>query len=338
MTGGTGAIGSAIVDGLAAAGVPHLIATCRPGGGAPAQRCAALNATLRARHPAARIQLEVVDLSSVADVRALCGRLAAAPLRIVVNNAAAAPRARQTTAEGLELQLATNVLAYLQLMRCTRAALAANAPSRIVNVASELAGGLDVDDLQREKKEYDGVETYAAAKQADIMLSWEAADRYAADRIAVHAAHPGSVPSSRLVREALGDLAAMMGTEVDTPAQAAATEVLVATNPALANVTGRWWVDRRIAEPRPFGAAEPRRRLWQRCVALIDATANATAAHDGNATRAVGVGHHRRRRRQQQQQRLPGRKGRKRRRRKRRRRHALLPDGSVEIDTISSEE
>ena len=35
----------------------------------------------------------------------------------------------------------------------------------------------------------------------------------------------------------------------------AATEVLVATNPALANVTGRWWVDRRIAERIDGGAA-----------------------------------------------------------------------------------
>ncbi len=69
-------------------------------------------------------------------------------VRVLVNNAAAAPAQRRAAADGTEWQLAVNVLAYFRLMQCLRAPLARASPSRIVNVVSEMAGGMQLDDLQ----------------------------------------------------------------------------------------------------------------------------------------------------------------------------------------------
>jgi NAD(P)-dependent dehydrogenase (short-subunit alcohol dehydrogenase family) len=58
-------------------------------------------------------------------------------LDVLVNNAAVISKQRATTAAGLELQFATNVLAYYLLMTELYPSLKAAAPgARIVNVAS----------------------------------------------------------------------------------------------------------------------------------------------------------------------------------------------------------
>ena len=283
VTGGTGGIGGAILAGLADAGVPHLVSTCRPGD-AGAKRCAELRGTFAKLHPRTRLQLEEVDLSSTAEVAALCAKLDSLPVRVLINNAAAAPHARSLAADGVETVWAVNVLAYFQLMTCLREPLRRNAPSRVVNVVSDLSGGLDLADVTFERRQYDPVEAYSASKEAEVMLTWEAADRYRYDRIACNAAHPGALPSTRLVREALGSFASMVG-EADTPAQCAATEVLLATHPQLANVTGTYWRYNRPVVPRMHDEPTPRLQLWALCERMLRERegAPAAAASDSDA-------------------------------------------------------
>ena len=64
------------------------------------------------------------------------------------------------------------MLAYLQLMTGLAPALRRAAPARIVNVVSELAGGLDMADPLWSRRPYDAVEAYSASKQAELMLTW----------------------------------------------------------------------------------------------------------------------------------------------------------------------
>ncbi len=169
---------------------------------------------------------------------------------------------------GCRAQLAVNVLAYAKLMDCLRGNLAAHRPSRIVNVGSDMMEGLDPSDLQWKSRPYDAVAVYAATKQADAMLTYAAARAYAADAIAVNAAHPGSVPTSRLVRDALGDLALLMADAADSPDDAAATEVMLATSPAIANgtavlATGGYYRYREAVSPAPYAEdADACDRLW----------------------------------------------------------------------------
>ena len=74
-------------------------------------------------------------------------------LNVLINNAGHLTDHRQESADGYELTLAVNYLAPVKLTLQLLDTLRANAPARIVNVASTALGGgvIDFDDLQLER-------------------------------------------------------------------------------------------------------------------------------------------------------------------------------------------
>jgi NAD(P)-dependent dehydrogenase (short-subunit alcohol dehydrogenase family) len=60
------------------------------------------------------VRYDLVDVSRHSSIQALVGRWQGS-LHILINNAAASPRQRQETPEGIEVQFATNVLGYFWL-------------------------------------------------------------------------------------------------------------------------------------------------------------------------------------------------------------------------------
>lgn len=250
VTGATGAIGRAIARGLAQRPGFAVVVVARDG-----QRGEAL-----VRELGPNVRLELADLSRKASVRELCARWRG-PLHVLVNNAAIAPRQRQETPEGIELQLATNVLGYLWLTELMSDALAAGAAeageARVVNVASYWAGDLVLDDLELKRRRYDNDTAYRQSKQANRMLSAEHAERLASRAIRVNACHPGDVNS------ALSNALGFGGHE--TPQAGADTPVWLATEPALSGTSGRYFERRsevrcRFAADRAAVAA-----LYERC-------------------------------------------------------------------------
>src|SRR5512140_25788 len=141
VTGATGAIGSAIAAAIAAEPGYEVVITARdPDRGDRAAR------QIRQRAKNDRVSVIHVDLSRRASILEAAAHFAG-PLHVLVNDAAIAPRRRTETPEGIELQLATNVLGYLWMAEAFEPALARGAtesgqPSRIVNVASYWAGDL----------------------------------------------------------------------------------------------------------------------------------------------------------------------------------------------------
>lgn len=117
------------------------------------------------------------------------------PLHVLVNNAAIAPRIRQENPEGIELQFATNVLGYFWMIKAFTDALRYAAPSRIINVASYWAGGLDMGDLEFKRRQYDNDTAYRQSKQANRMLTVAFADKLNVFNISVVSCHPGDVNS-----------------------------------------------------------------------------------------------------------------------------------------------
>ena len=91
------------------------------------------------------VSYRIVDLSNKEEIFQFASEWDK-PLHILVNNAAITPRLRQENKEGIELQFATNVLGYFWMIQAFKERLFQSAPSRIVNVASYWAGGLDLDD------------------------------------------------------------------------------------------------------------------------------------------------------------------------------------------------
>ena len=109
----------------------------------------------------------------------------------------------------------------------------AGAPSRIVNVASYWAGGLDLSDLEFRHRHYDNDTAYRQSKQANRMLTTAFAGRLAPFNITVNSCHPGDVNS------ALSNSMGFGGHE--TPDQGAATPVWLSTSLEVEGITGKYF-------------------------------------------------------------------------------------------------
>jgi NAD(P)-dependent dehydrogenase (short-subunit alcohol dehydrogenase family) len=248
VTGANGAIGRAISVGMAEQGYAVVMA-CRD-----AERGETAAKSVRQQVAGAEVRTEVVDVSRRAEIDAFAKRWRG-PLHVLINNAAIAPRTRTETPEGIEMQLATNVLGYVWMMRTFEAALRASAPARIVNVASYWAGDLDMADLQFQRRPYNNDTAYRQSKQANRMLTVAFAKRWPPSQITVNACHPGD--ASSVLSNALG----YGGHE--SPEAAADTPVWLATDPSVAGITGGYFA-KRAQRPCEFAAD-------QKAIAALDA-------------------------------------------------------------------
>jgi NAD(P)-dependent dehydrogenase (short-subunit alcohol dehydrogenase family) len=218
-------------------------------------------------------ELLLVDLSSQASIREAAARFADGHDRLdaLVNNAGVNLTARQTSADGVELTLATNVLGYHLLTRLLEPLLAASRPARVVNVASTFAGELDLEDLQFERRRYDGLKAYRQSKQANRMLTREA-NRLLRDRgVTVNAMAPGLMMTG-LFRDAtwfqrtfLGALGLFIGRTVE---QGADTAVWLASSPQVEGQGGGFYELREL-EACQFWDPAAERALWEACEALV---------------------------------------------------------------------
>ncbi len=180
---------------------------------------------------------------------------------------------RTLTAEGLELQFAVNILSYFLIMVGLASLLKRSGPgARVINVASNLAGDLEVDDLQFARRDYDAMTAYKQAKQANRMLTWHAASAVfggdgesagaGAGAVTCNAMHPGVTTSSIL--KGLGYEKGW-----DTDEKCAATAIFLAMDEGEAGAsTGKYWQDCQEKPCEWQGTAEANAALWARCAAV----------------------------------------------------------------------
>jgi NAD(P)-dependent dehydrogenase (short-subunit alcohol dehydrogenase family) len=176
--------------------------------------------------------------------------------------------ARTVTVDGIETQFAVNHLAYFLLTALLLDVLKASAPSRIVNVSSQLErrGVIDFDDLGREKVPYDRMDAYCQSKLANILFTFELARRLEGTGVTANCLHPGVV-GTKLVQEIEGrpkPLRFLTKLKRPPAREGAHTSLYLATAPELATTSGRYF--RECAESRPsphaYDAAAGR-RLWE---------------------------------------------------------------------------
>ncbi len=140
-----------------------------------------------ARGPVEVAELDLADLSSV---RAF-GERWSDPIDILVNNAGvmAVPEAR--SADGFELQLATNHLGPFALTNL----LLDKITDRVVTVSSmaHRQGGLDLSDLNWQRRPYAPWKAYGQTKLANLLFTLELSRRLrtAGSSVRALAAHPG---------------------------------------------------------------------------------------------------------------------------------------------------
>jgi NAD(P)-dependent dehydrogenase (short-subunit alcohol dehydrogenase family) len=234
VTGANAGIGLEIARGLARAGA-HVVLACRDRG-----RGEGALATIREDVPGASLELLLVDVSSQASIRSAAAAFTGShdTLDVLVNNAAVVSKTRQESVDGIELTFATNVLGYHLLTGLLLPALKRAAAARVVNVASMMAYGLELDDVEWRRRPYDASTAYAQSKQANRMLTWALARRLAGTKVTANAMHPGAVGTPLLAALAPG----MRGR---TTTKGAETAVWLAASPEVAGVSGKFYSDLR---------------------------------------------------------------------------------------------
>ena len=190
-----------------------------------------------------QIHVVPLDLNDRASVTAF-GADWHGPLHVLVNNAGivAIPEL-QRSAGGCEQQFATNYLGHFALTLSLHAALAAADDARIITVSSSvhLLSPVVFDDIHFDFRPYDPWLAYGQSKTANILFAVGATARWARDGISANALNPGAIATD-LQRYVDGRLATPLELQ-KTPQQGAATSVLLASSPALAGVSGRYFED-----------------------------------------------------------------------------------------------
>ena len=264
ITGATSGIGREIAARLASLGA-HVVLACRDG-----VRAEQVAADIAAGVGERRAAVMTVDVSDQASVRAFAARYrdAYGTLDVLVNNAGVLLPDRQRSVDGIELTFATNVLGYYLVTTELLDALHAAAPARVVNVASTFAFGLDLDDLQFDRRPYDGMTAYAQSKGCDRLLTWALARRLDPASVTVNAMAPGLVLDTSLYRhltlEAKRELEQHGSRSITDGAE---TGVWLASSPDLDGVTGTFFelAAEVGCELRDEDGEE---RLWQACQQL----------------------------------------------------------------------
>ena len=251
VTGATGAIGKAIATRIALEPSYEVVLLCRD-----ASKGRAAVDEIQRRTGNARVRYEVADLARGDSIAALAARWEG-PLHVLVNNAATTPRRREETPEGIEVQFATNVLGYFRMIAGFERHLVKSAPARVVNVASYWAGGLDLDDLQFQRRRYDNDAAYRQSKQADRMLTVAFAERLEDRGVMVNACHPGDVVSTLSRNLGFGGH--------EAPDEAASTPAWLVTDATGAQVTGKYFEHRREVSCRFGSDREAVEALYRVC-------------------------------------------------------------------------
>ena len=272
VTGGASGIGIPTAAALAGAGAQVTLAVRNVEAALP------VAAGITAKAGDRPVLVEQLDLADQASVAAFVSRWRG-PLHVLVNNAGVMALPQQRTAEGWEMQFATNHLGHFALANGLHRALAEAGGARIVSVSSSAhqLSPVIFDDIHFAFRPYEPILAYGQSKTANILFAVEATARWTADGITANALTPGAILTN-LQRYRGG-----MSTPPElrkTVEEGAATSVFVATSPLLNGIGGRYFVDCNEAEVvrqrtgdttgvAPYALdADNAKRLWELSHAL----------------------------------------------------------------------
>jgi NAD(P)-dependent dehydrogenase (short-subunit alcohol dehydrogenase family) len=151
---------------------------------------------VRAAVPEAQVQLEELDLASLASVRGFAERFRATHdgLDLLINNAGVMAPPRRRTADGFELQFGTNHLGHFALTNALLETMEGREDARVVTLSSTAhkMGRINFDNLNGDRH-YFRWNAYGQSKLANLLFMLELDRRLRGSGSAVKslAAHPG---------------------------------------------------------------------------------------------------------------------------------------------------
>lgn len=255
VTGGASGIGVETVRALASAGAAVVLAARNR------QQAEAVATELRADTGAATLDVGILDLASLASVRAFAADYIATgkPLHILINNAGVMATPHSYTADDFEMQFGTNHFGHFALTTALLPALRAAGRARVVSLSSigHRRSDIDFDDIHFRTRAYDPWIAYGQSKTANALFAVGMTARFAGDGITTNSVMPGGIMTGLQKhmtddeKRALGwiDEHGTPNPRFKTPAQGAATSIWAAVAPELEGNGGHYLEDCHIAKP-----------------------------------------------------------------------------------------
>jgi NAD(P)-dependent dehydrogenase (short-subunit alcohol dehydrogenase family) len=280
---GYGSTAEEVTKGISLAGQSILVTGCNSGIGFETLRVLALRGAQvlgaarsleKAQSACASVSGKTVplacELSDPKSVQSCVAAVAATGVKLdaIVCNAGVMALPKLEQAHGYELQFFTNHIGHFMLVTGLLAQLGER--GRVVMLSSSAhrrapAAGIEFDNLDG-RKHYSGWTAYGQSKLANLLFAKQLARRFAGSQRTANAVHPGVIKTNlqRHMNPLVGGVLALAGPlALKSIEQGAATQVYVATSPQLAGVSGQFFANCNVAEPRADANDEALAlRLW----------------------------------------------------------------------------
>ena len=215
------------------------------------------------------VELDILDLMDPASIDAFARRFLASgrPLHILINNAGIMGTPLRRDARGYESQFSTNHLGHFQLAARLWPVLKKAKGARVVAVSSygHHTGGVDFDDPNFERREYNKWKAYGQSKSANALFALALDNKGKSQNVRAFSLHPGFIPDTDLGRDLKEEERPVVvkrlengqpiGPDDDrilkTVEQGAATTIWCATSDQLNGMGGIYCQDVDIAEAVP---------------------------------------------------------------------------------------
>ena len=144
-------------------------------------------------------QYKIADLSSMKDIKRVADELANLPLPIdvLIHNAGVYLTKRELTADGLEKLFVVHYLSTFIINYRLIDKLKSQRKARVLMVGSEghrfAAWGLNLEDLNWEKRRYSGLKSYGSAKTAQLLSMLIFNQLFENTGVSINTMHPGAV-------------------------------------------------------------------------------------------------------------------------------------------------
>ncbi|TYQ18090.1 UNVERIFIED_CONTAM: NAD(P)-dependent dehydrogenase (short-subunit alcohol dehydrogenase family) [Acetivibrio alkalicellulosi] len=215
------------------------------------------------------IYMHLCDLSSFSSIDNCCNELKNKYKRInvLINNAGVILPGYHKTSDGFELQFGVNHLGHFILTNRLLDLIISSAPSRIINVTSgaHKSGKIYFDDINL-KNNYSFWRAYSQSKLANVLFTYELAERLKNTGVTVNCLHPGAVATNMGINRETGFgtlITKILKPFFQTSEEGASTSIYLATSNDVKDVTGKYFYRKKaIKSSKSSYDKSLARKLW----------------------------------------------------------------------------